>query len=72
MTLEENFEDLLKNIEVVTPSNVELKNQTEELKNKIEYLRKQLGNNMKQKQKALESPTESVHGDEEASNSVSV
>ena len=30
-----------------------------------------LGNNMKQKQKALKSPTASVHGDEEAINLVS-
>ena len=71
INLEEKFKDLIKNYHVLTLPNAELKNQKEELKSQNEYLRKQLGNNMKQKQKALESPSRSVHGDEEASNLVS-
>jgi len=70
MTLKENFETLLKNFKAVTSFNVELKSHTEKLEKQNEYLRKQVGNDMKQKQKALESPTASVHGDEEASNLV--
>ena len=47
----------------MTSTNEELKNQEEELESQNEYLRKQLGSKMKQKQKVLESPPGSIHGD---------
>ena len=51
----------MKNYHAVSSSKVELKKQNEPL-------RKQLGNGMKQKQKALESLAVSVYDDEEVSN----
>jgi len=39
-----------------------------ELEKQNEYLQKQLGDDMKQKQKALESPSASVHNKDETSN----
>jgi len=64
MSHEEKFEALMRNYEAATSAN-------EELKNRNEYMPKQLGGNMKHKQKALESPTGSVYGDEETSNTTS-
>ena len=61
MTFEEKFEALMKNFQAMTSTD-------EELKHLNEYLWKQLDENMKQEQKAFESPTGSIHGDEEASN----
>ena len=59
----------MKNYQAVTST--ELKNKKEELKSQNEYLRKQLRNDIKLKQKALESPFGFVHNDEEASNLLS-
>jgi len=64
MTIKEKFEALIKNFETMTSTNEELKSQNE-------YLRKQLGDHMKQKPKAIESPIGSVHRDEKASNLIS-
>ena len=64
MTLEEKFVALMKIFRTVSLTN-------EELKNENEYLQKQLGDNMKQKYKALESPARSIHGEEEASKLIS-
>ena len=62
----------MKNYQAVTSTNEELKNQKEELKSQNEYLQKQLGNNMKQKPKLLESPCGSIYGDEGARDLVSL
>jgi len=56
MTLEEKFEALMKSYQSVSSSNQELKNQNE-------YLGRQLRELLKQKEKAVESPTESGHGE---------
>jgi len=61
MTFEEKFEALMKSYQAVSSSKLELEKQNE-------YLREQLGDDMKQKQKALESPSASVHDEDEASN----
>jgi len=61
MTLEKKFKARMKNYQAVSSSKVEFEKQNE-------YLRKQLGNEMKQKQKALKSLAASVHDNEEANN----
>ena len=61
MTFEEKFEALMKNYQALSSSKEKLKKQNE-------YLQKQLGDDMKQKQKALESPSASVHDEDKASN----
>ena len=53
MTFEEKFEALMKNYQAVSSSKAKLEKQKE-------YLQKQLGDDMKQKQKALESPSASL------------
>jgi len=66
MSLEEKFEACMKSYQAVLSSSQELKNQNE-------YLRKQFGDVWKQKQKALASPTSSIHDEEgeEGNNSMS-
>jgi len=61
MTFEKRFKALMRNYQAVRSSKTELEKQNE-------YLQKQLGNDMKQKQNALESPATSVYNDEVASN----
>jgi len=70
MSLEEKFEALLKSYQTVLSSNQELKRQNDYmthtnqgLKHQNEYLRRQLGEAMKMKQKALESPSASNYED---------
>ena len=62
MSLEEKFEAFIKSCKSISSLN-------QELKNKNEYLRRQLGEAMKQKQKALDSPLESGQGDESEAES---
>ena len=62
MTLDEKFEALSKSYQSVSSSNQELKNQNE-------YLGHQLGEAMKQKKAALDSPSEFSHGDESEAES---
>ena len=59
MTFEEKFEALVKNYQAVSSSKAELEKQNEDLW-------KQLGNDMKQKQKTLKSPIGSIHDEDEA------
>jgi len=61
MTFEEKFEAFMKNYQAVPSSKAELEKQNE-------YLQKLLEDDMKQKQKALESPSASIHNEDEASN----
>ena len=57
MSLEEKFEALMKSCQTVISINNELKHNNEEMMSQNAYLRKQLDKSMKQKQRAIESPT---------------
>jgi len=73
MTFDEKSDAVMQSYQTISSSNQELKNSNLEYKNQNEYLKLQLGEAMKQKKKALASPTCSFRGDEdeEASNPLS-
>ena len=63
ISLEENFEALMKIYQTIATSNQELKQRFDESEGQNAYLRKQLGESLKLKQKLFQSPSGSVEGE---------
>jgi len=63
MSLEEEFEALMKSYQTIVTSNQELKQRLDESQGQNAYLRKQLGKSMKLKYKLIQSPSGSIQGE---------